>query len=684
MHHRCRWSLAFCISLLSVAVGMAAEPVAQPLKLEDLRRLVRVGETAISPDGKQVAVVVSRWDWKADKSRQEIDLIDVKGGVLRVLTWHRSGIGSLHWSYDGTRLGFIAEDTTPAWVDKDDKDDAGDDDSGKDDDKQSQVFVMPMAGGDAIRVTHAKKGVDEFSWSPDDSHIAYVTQDEAPNKKAIKNHDDAFKVTDNHFLTRAARTPSHLWVVPSSGGVGMRLTHGDFSLDTDQQGGTPQPAWSRDGERIAFTQFPGPYWGPSFRSVIGSVTVETGTPSTLVTEQGAADIAFAPTGDAFAFMRPRGGDQNNGNAVYVGGDDKTRDVTAALARNINDYAWLPDGRGLLLQGEQGTHSVFWRQPLDGAAQRLDLGDVEANPGMSVSRNGVIAFTGTTAAHPGELYVMDSVRAKPRRLTHLNAFVDDLALGRTDSVTWQSDDGFNEDGVLTYPVAYVAGRKYPLVLVIHGGPEGSSSVRFSPLPQLLAAAGFLVFQPNYRGSINLGDKYQHAIYRDTGEGPGKDVMAGLAAVEKLGIVDEGRIGVSGWSYGGYMTAWLTGHYNTWKAAVAGAALTDWVADYTLAYYQEGDLYFFGGSPWSAQYRDIWREQSPIARAADVKAPTLIMGDVGDPNVPLLNSYEWYHALRDHGVEVEFYAYPVDTHFPGDIVRSTDVYRRWVGWMQQHLK
>ncbi|MER3546810.1 MAG: peptidase S9 prolyl oligopeptidase, partial [Rhodanobacteraceae bacterium] len=168
------------------------------------------------------------------------------------------------------------------------------------------------------------------------------------------------------------------------------------------------------------------------------------------------------------------------------------------------------------------------------------------------------------------------------------------------------------------------------------------------------------------------------------GPGKDVMAGLAAVERLGIVDEKRIGISGWSYGGYMTAWLTGHYDNWKAAVAGAALTDWVMDYTVSYYQTGDVYFFGGSPWNPKYRDIWREQSPIQYAQNVKAPTLIMGDVGDPNVPLINSYEWFHALRDAGVPVEFYAYPTDTHFPHDIVRTTDVYKRWVGWMKKYLQ
>src|SRR6185312_2896334 len=524
-----------------------------------------------------------------------------------------------------------------------------------------------------------------FSWSPDGDRIAFITADEAKNAKEIKAHDDAFQVTDNNFLVRAALTPDHLWVVPSSGGEAKRLTQGEFSLQTDQQDSAPVPEWSHDGHGIAFTRFPSPWWGPSFQSVIDHVDVVGGKTHSLVEDKGAFAFRYAPTGDDYAFMRARNGDQNNGNAVYVGGGKGgTRDVTAALARNIDEYEWLPDGGSLLLVGGQGTHSTFWVQPVDSAARELDLGDVQSAREPSVSDNGRVAFVGATAAHPAELYVLDSIDAKPRKLTSLNSFVDQLELGRSEAVQWKSADGFDEDGVLTYPADYRKGRKHPLVLLIHGGPEASSDLGFSPLAQLFAASGFLVFQPNYRGSTNLGDKYQHAIFRDTGDGPGKDVMAGLAAVEKLGIVDEKRIGVSGWSYGGYMTTWLTGHYDNWRAAVAGAALTDWVMDYTVSYYQTGDVYFFGGSPWTEKYRDIWREQSPIAYAQNVKAPTLIMGDVGDPNVPLVNSYEWFHALRDAGVPVEFYAYPANSHFPHDIVRTTDVYKRWVGWMKKHLE
>ena len=653
----------FILGLLCVLTGPRAFAAPAPVfQLSDLQKLIALRDPQISPDGRQIAVIVSTPDWKTDKPKQEIDLVNATTGARRALTRDREGVSQPRWSPDGTRLAFLAQDAET---------------------KKPQIFVLPMNGGDAERITDNKQGVDTYSWSPDGQQIAFIAQDPPLNEKAIKEHNKVFRVTDGNFLLKEAVAPWQLWVIPAAGGKAQQLTQGAFSLDTDQGGATP-PAWSRDGQDIAFTKFPGPYWGPSFQSVIAQVNVNGGTPAVLVPDQGAVSIAYAPRSGDVAFQRPRHGDENNGNAVYVNANGRTYDATAALARNFNAYGWLPDGKALVMQGELGTRSVLWEQPLSGTARLLDVGDVNVGFDMSVSKSGAIAFVGGTANHPDELYIMSSVNAKPRRLTDVNAFVDGLSLGRTQSIGWNGPNGFREDGVLTYPVGYQQGRKYPLVLVIHGGPEGASTVRFSPLTQLLAAAGFLVFQPNYRGSINLGDKYQHAIYRDTGQGPGRDVMAGLAAVERLGIVDPGRIGVTGWSYGGYMTTWLTGHYNVWKAAVAGAPLTDWVMDYTIAYYQTGDRYFFGSSPWTDAGWKIWRAQSPITYVRNVKAPTLLMSDVDDANVPFVNAEEWYHGLRDNGVTVEFYAYPESTHFPQDIVQTTDVFRRWVGWMQKYLR
>ena len=157
----------------------------------------------------------------------------------------------------------------------------------------------------------------------------------------------------------------------------------------------------------------------------------------------------------------------------------------------------------------------------------------------------------------------------------------MALGKVEPIEWQGPDGWHEDGVLIYPPDFAPDKKYPLVLFIHGGPEWASTEAFNEWGQLIAAHGYVVFRPNYRGSDNLGNAYQMAIVNDTGDGPGRDIMAGLEAVERRGFVNTNRIAVSGWSYGGYMTVWLIGHYQVWKTAIAGAAVTDWLADYSLS-------------------------------------------------------------------------------------------------------
>ena len=678
---RLRWMVpTLVLALLAVMPAHATGGAARvPFQLTDVRHMVRLQQPVIAPDGRHVALVVTRFDWATDEARPEIDLVDVATGRIRPLTQQRKGIGAVQWAPDGHRLAFIAE-AAPEAAGTAPKPAAGKPETKP----QPQVFVMAMDGGDAQQVTHAPRGVAGFAWSPGGHRIAFIAEDEPANAKALAQHDGAFEVTDGNFQLRHALAPWHLWVVSSEGGKATRLTEGSYSLQTDQQG-TPYPAWSADGKTIAFIRYPGPYWGPSYHSIIDAMPAGGGTPRILSARQGAMAVRFQPgSSSRYAYLRPLHGDENNGNAVYVGEGGHDRDATADLARNIDTYAWMPGGHDLIVSGELGTRSVLWLQPLDGPARLLDLGHVNIQQHQpTVSRTGAVAFIGSTATHADELYILPHVGAAPRQLTDLNALSADRRLGRTASIDWTGPGGFREDGVLVYPGDFHPGQRYPLVLVIHGGPEGASTVAFSPLTQLLSAAGFIVFEPNYRGSTNLGNAYQHAIYRDTGQGPGEDVMAGLAAVEKLGIVDASRIGVSGWSYGGYMTTWLTGHYGVWKAAVAGAALTDWVMDYTIAYYQTGDTYFFGGSPWRAKDYAIWRAQSPIAYAQHVKAPTLIMGDVGDPNVPLVNSYEWYHALRDNGVDVRFIAYPADTHFPEDIVQTTDVYRRWVDWMKHYL-
>ena len=329
---------------------------------------------------------------------------------------------------------------------------------------------------------------------------------------------------------------------------------------------------------------------------------------------------------------------------------------------------MPDGKALLTGGNDATRSSLWIQPLEGAALRLDLGKI--NPAwlfwvdVTVGKDGAIAFTGSEAQRPTELYYLSSPNASPRRLTNFNGEVAALSLGKVETIEW-TNDSFKMNGILTFPPDFASHRTYPLVLLIHGGPRAASTESFGALAQLMAARHWVVFQPNYRGSDNLGNKFQHAIFNDAGDGPGRDVMAGIEAVKRRGFVDPSRIAVSGWSYGGYMTTWLIGHYPGWKVAVAGAAVTDWMDQYNLGDGNVARRYGFGGSPWVEDFEKAYRAQSPITYASRIRTPTLILSTTGDVRVPVTQSYSLYHALRDNGVAARFIAYPVPGHSPEDL-------------------
>ena len=597
-------------------------------------------------------------------------LLNVRMRQQRPLTFERDGINSPQWSPDGTRIAFLAT--------------AKRDEDGE---AEQQIFVLRLDGGDAKKITDAPTGVDGFSWSPDGRQFAYIAQNKNPDQKQIDRHLDAFEVGDNDYLHTSATMPGHLWVTSSSGGKARRLTDGPWSLETVDPSVTSNVSWSPDGKRIAFIQFPTPIIGDSLDSVIDVIDVRTGRRVPLTgnrTLEG--NPAFAPAGNLIAYSRNTSGDASNGVTFFVTSEGGGPGVNAgrSVGRNIDGITWGPDGKSLWLFGADGEHTAAWYTPANGSrAKRVALGGVALSEPGNASRGGGLPLIGTTADRPAELYYLASPDSRPVRLTNENAFFSSLHLGRTVAIRWRNGR-FNEDGVLTLPPNYDPSRAYPLVLVIHGGPQSASTIGWSSRNQLFAAHGYLVFNPNYRGSTNLGDAYQHAIAQDAGDGPGRDVMAGIAAVEKAYKVDRSRIAVSGWSYGGYMTSWMIGHYNIWTAAVAGAALNDWFDDYNVSFYVYTDVPFFGGSPWNPKYTQMWRSQSPIAYAQNIHTPTLILGDLGDNNVTITNSFKMFHALRDNGVPVQFVAYPVHGHFPADPVRSEDVGKRWLAWLDRYLR
>ncbi|MDP8980751.1 MAG: S9 family peptidase [Acidobacteriota bacterium] len=637
-------------------------------EIAHMGKIARVSDPQIAPDGKSIVVVVSRANFQENRHEAELVLVDTATGGQHVLTRQRRSVSFPRWSPAGDRLAFLAE--------------AG----GK-----PQVFVMTMFGGDAQQITKVTAGVQQYAWSPDGTRIAYAASEEPPKREGEEKFNDSFEVGNNDFLVTAAPLSTHLWVIASDGGEPRRLTSGGWTLPISHPPSSPASpiAWSPDGKSIAFVKVAGPYSGDGDQSTIQILDVATGAARPLTGRaKNEGYPSFSPDGKSIAFWFPRDGQTKNGNEIYltpVGGGEGSS-LTRALDRNLARAIWMPDGKSLLVGGNDATTVGLWIQPLDGPAKRIDLGKICPSSAfwvdVSVGPHGEIAFTGSEPAHPAELYYMSSANKPVKRVTEFNKDIDALELGKTETLEW-TFEGYHEDGVLTYPPDFAAGKKYALVLLVHGGPRAASHDAWSSMAQLMAARGWVVFEPNYRGSDNLGNAYQSAIANDAGAGPGRDVMAAVDLIKKRGFVDESRMAVSGWSYGGYMTTWLLGHYPVWKVAVAGAAVTDWLDQYNLGDSNVRRGSAFGGSPWTGGRMKAYIDQSPITYADKIKAPTLIMSDTGDYRVTITQSYKLYHVLKDNGVTTKFIAYPVAGHSPSDPVRARDRDRRWIAWLSDYL-
>jgi dipeptidyl aminopeptidase/acylaminoacyl peptidase len=657
----------------SLCLALIATPaLAARFTADDIVRITRVSDPQIAPDGKSIVIVVAHPNFKTDKYESELVLVDIATHSERVLTHDRVVRGYPRWSPTGDRLAYIADDS----------------------DHKGQVFVLPMGGGDSLQLTHSAGPVTQFAWKPDGATVAYAAIDEAPKREGEAKFLDAFEVGANDSLVTGPSQSTHIWLIAANGGEAKRLTSGTWSLPVSFPPGPPASPinWTPDGKQIAFVKTISPLSGDAEHTQIELLDAATGEFHPLTTRTLLESYPLiSPNGAFVAYWYPLAGKPWNDNEIRVaplagdgaGGD---RSETTAIDRNMERVLWTSDSRALLVGANDGTTVGLWLKPLDGAAKRIALGKVTpANPfwvDINLGPKNQLALTGSTPERAAELYYMATLDSAPVRLTDFNASLDTLERGTSETVTWSSD-GSELDGVLTYPPGFTPAKKYPLVLFVHGGPQAASKETFNATVQYMAAQGWVVFEPNYRGSDNIGNKFIASIYRDAGEGPGRDVMSGVAMLEKRGFVDSSRMAVSGWSYGGYMTTWLLGHYNVWKVAVAGASVTDWINMYAIS---DGNVTIadqVGGSPYTGDNIASYRNQSPISFAENIHAPTLILHDTGDTRVPIANSYELFRVLKDNGVTTQFFAYPISGHSPGDPIRARDVRRRWVEWIAKYV-
>lgn len=628
--------------------------------LEDLARLVAVRGPSLSPDGRHLVYTTGRADFEENRTISQVWLVDVGTRATREILADQPGARNLIW-VDNGRLAFVARG-----------------DSGN----VAQVFSWDLAGGRARQLTRSATGIRAYAVSPDGGTVAYSADDQAPVRTGSERFNDAFEVKNDDFLTMSPPQPVHLWLQGTAGSPPRRLTSGGWSLATSLS--TSGIQWMPDGSALVVQVFESPHSGDTDKSRVARIGLGDGAPAFL-TSAGvrASGPEISADGKWIAFGSPRDGVPANLRDLHVvaASGGTVRNVSRTLDRPVSP-TWLADGT-MLWTGNDGTRVSLWRATADGKATKVSLGSLVTASSVSAASDGSFAFLGAERERPDEVYLWPAGADAPVRLTDHNAFLAGQSAPRTEGLEWRTPDGFQTDGVVTYPPGFDPARKHPLVLYIHGGPTAASNEGFSSRVHMLAARGWIVFQPNYRGSDNRGSAFQRAIAANPGPGIDMDVMSGIRALVRKGGVDTTRIGVSGWSFGGYVTAWLIGHHRNWKAAIVGAGAMDLFDMYALTDLNVQIRHAITQSPYVGNREAFFVKHSPLTYASQVRTPTLILHDVRDQRVTITQSYKLYHALKDNDVPVQFIAYPVAGHSPTDPVRSRDVHRRWLDWFDKHF-
>jgi dipeptidyl aminopeptidase/acylaminoacyl peptidase len=666
----------FPVSLALLVLPAFATPV--PRRAPDLRtfrRLVRIVSPVFSPGGGRILFVTVRADFVHNRYDRTLWVESLKEGRPRAIVRAMKGLAEPRWAPDGRTITFLASVYGA----------------------KPQIYAVAAGGGTPRRLSRAPQGVEQYAWSPGGRRIAYVTPDPPRfSARDRRSGHDLFAVHDDDYLISAPPAPSEIWVLTLPTFAVRQITHGPTSVlegAPPLMGSVSPPSWSADGRWIVYTRQRDADDSDTEETTIVALPAAGGPPRVLTAHRNNEyDPFFAPRGDRVAYLYPHGPGPVSDMDVFLtslrGG--RARDLSADLDRNVaTTYAWMPSGRALVALADSGVRSRLYLQPLAGRGRTIPTGGL--NPlDLAVSSRGAIAFVGDGAARAPELYVLARPGARPRRLTRFNRAFRRVSWPRSVAIVWHAPDGTLDDGILTYPLGYRPGRRYPLVVFSHGGPEAASTEHFDageigPLRDVFAARGDFVFEPNYRGSDNLGNAHLHAIYRDPGAGPDRDVVSGIRLLEKRGLVDPHRIAAVGHSYGGYLTAWLIGHQHFWRCAVVADGVTDWTEEYELS--GAGNMAWtrdsLGGSPWNPRSRRLYVSGSPITYAARITTPTLILSGTADVTVPITESFALYHALQNRHVPVRFLAIPGAYHMPQDPVQLALFYRAIVRWVDRYL-
>lgn len=632
-----------------------------------------VADPRCAPDGAWVAYTVSTVDTAADKRDTDIWMSSADGKDHIRVTSSPESESSPRFSPDGRYLAFLSSRPGPAK------------------NKGTQIWLLDRKGGEAQQVTDTKSRISSIEWAPDSKRLAVVLRDPEDDEKDAKESRPgepekpkvividrySFKRDGAGYLSQKKHSRIHLFSIDTK----------KFELLTTTDFDESNPVFSPDGKSIAFVSNHAPDWDRVPSSDIFLVdTAPNSKPRQLTTFDGQdSSPVFSPDGNFIAYLKGSDHKLSEYNMTQLalipvaGGQPKI--LTASFDRGVTSPRFTNDGKAIEFLTADDMSSYLARVPTTGGTvERILPGQIAASSLNHIGN--CTALMVSTTKSPGEVHLFGPAGLK-KITSHNDALLSTLLLAPTEEVRYKTKDGNEPHGLLTLPIGYEQGKKYPLLLRIHGGPNGQDQHSFTFERQLFAAHGYAVLNINYRGSSGRGQQYTVSIAKDWGNKEVIDLLAGVDHVVARGIADPDRLGLGGWSYGGILTDYLIATTTRFKAATSGAGVA-----FPLAFYGH-DQYIRQydneiGPPWKSGLEPWLKISYPFLHADRIKTPTLFLCGDKDFNVPLLGSEQMYQALRNNNVDTQLIIYPGENHGIARPSFRKDVMQRYLDWYGKYLK
>ncbi|MGA2812811.1 MAG: S9 family peptidase [Candidatus Acidiferrum sp.] len=675
----------FCSALVSAGTTASAQETAKhAITFDDLIRIHRVGDPQISPDGRWIAYAVSTPDLEANRNAGNIWAVRTSGGDAVQLTsgGHDS---SPAWSPDGKTLAFLSSR-----------------------DGNSQVYFLPMDGGEAHAVTHLATGADIVKFSPDGKTIAFTSavypdcKDDACNS-ARDAEKDKLKVKAHvyeqllyrHWTHWFEGKRAHLFVARVDGSVGPRdLTPGaNYDVPPDERGGPEDINFSPDGQEICFTAVTDKVEALSTNGDLFLVSISGSEPKRITSNPGFdGNPVYSPDGRYIAYhaqLTPGYESDRWRIMLYDRQAGKSTSLADSFDRSAGDLTWSPDSKTIYFTAENETLSPVYSLAAQAGATPKKIIAEGFNSGVSVSADGkTLAFERTSLTMPAEVFAANADGTSPRQLSHQNdALLATLQMNAPDTFWFDSADGSKVQAMLLRPPNFDAKKKYPLLVILHGGPETmfSNAWGYRWNPQVFSAPGYVSLMINRRGSTGYGQKFTDEIAGDWGGKAYADVMSGVDyTLKEYSYVDGSRMAAAGGSYGGYMADWIDTHSGRFKAIISHAGVYDLTSMYATEelWFNEHDT---PGTPWgNPEGYKKWSASTYAGELGKYKTPTLVIAGEKDFRVPYTQSLEFYNSLQRQDVPSKLVVFPDEGHWVLKPQNAQFWYKTFLDWLAEYLK